>query len=129
MSIKTVSLETAKALKEAGFIFYKNTSFLWVDLKGLWVCWYWKEFDIHCHMELKDNSNYKIPEAYCAPTTDELLEELPFSVDGDKLRLIRGANTRVWHVWYGDPKAAFMHSSLPEALAQMWLWLHKENLL
>lgn len=142
MPIKTVSIETAKLLKENGF--RQDTDYAYNDVELLEVrgnpyCEYFDRY--YC-------SWYKIKnglQCYSAPTTDELLEELPYLIkffDGDigatlSINLDENPTTsnRQWFCYYAKH---FNHVSichcelnelLPEALALMWLHLRKEGLI
>lgn len=138
--MKTVRLQTAKLLKEAGFP--QNTT------------WYWHFNEVYGgnHINLHNDGNN-----CAAPTTDELLEELPDTLNYNKRKLrlhitrgIMGKDHndkiigRAFQVFYGinawnELTAVgykrpwidkyFICESLPEALAQMYLWLKKEGLI
>lgn len=134
--IKTVGLETAKALKEIGF--NKDTYF-------------WHIVPCQSHgmipwgvIEDKVRAEEWNPEyTYAAPTTDELLEELPYSIirDGESYFLEVHKYDSYYRVFYrkyeqihaGEYRfrnlAEPTNNSLPEALAAMWLWLNKQDLL
>lgn len=122
--IKTVSLETAKLLKENGF--RQDTHFFWANPHNKYSLW--TKTDVyswgyeHTIQDWIDESN---PVLYAAPTTDELLEKLP-----PDLMIREAFNLRyeVGHVNINDGKL-FGHEYLPEALAQMWLYHKKEGLL
>lgn len=133
MAVKTVSLETAKALKDAGF--RQDTYFYWnhvmVNNRGK------LEWQLD-YRKIGDRNN--IP----APTTDKLLEELPcqFKYGGAWFDLQITKWPKEYKVQYvefyfnddnlleiSDSLCEFKVESLPEALAQMWLWLKKEGLL
>ena len=110
--IKTVSLETAKLLMDAGFP--QNT----------------------CQMRNMLLLQSDIQYYQCAlPTTDELLEELPYRIVGEHyiLELVIFKNSGDYTIGYkGKPdtsNAWVENESLPEALANMWLRLKKEGLL
>jgi hypothetical protein len=110
MSIKTVSLETSKLLKEAGFPQDSHHSWEIIapHLKG--KCVFITE---RPHI---DN------EQYSAPTTDELLAELPWELNGDCLVVEKGSLG--WLVKYGKEFQLYdSEKSLPDVLAQMWLLL------
>jgi hypothetical protein len=138
--IKTVSLETAKALKEAGF--NKNTAFYWKPVRGASRTLPLPIF----RWELENYTNCDA-EDYAAPTTDELLEALPKvrslktdNVEGDggcldynlQIKFRREGD----YIYVGYVSGSGIRSggeqenkSLVEALAQMWLWLRKEGLI
>lgn len=144
----TVSLQTAKLLKDEGFPqgsecmwaeFYNTSSncpnVLLSSLLGV------EELE-----DFKERNYLKDLKFYSAPTTDELLAELPVSI-GDKnwfqiTRSFNGYKEVVQSVAYvywlpentiGQIFLKDVHKitndSLPEALAQMWLYLKKEGLL
>ena len=118
--IKTTSLETSKLLKSAG----------WTKVcheKEIWDEW---------------GIIYK-------PNTDELLEELPKLIKKDcgyerknkeepqivdwyfEIKFREGKWEVGYHWYYYEYMDGFTqkNESLPEALAQMWLWHKKENLI
>lgn len=115
MAINTVSLQTAKALKTAGF--NQNSDFAY-------SC---NHFDEAMAINKGDAYSVHYKPSYrrdfAAPTTDELLEELIAGIQITKhaklYRVVKGGRSS-----YG-----FTNESLPEALAEMWMWLKKEGLL
>lgn len=126
--IKITSLETSKLLKGAAFR---------QDTYWQWSC------NIKCENNVLNAGRF-IHENFiniAAPTTDELLEELPIRIkffDGDigaSLSITLHDDGIKYFVYYAKniSHVAICHSelseSLPEALAQMWLWLKKEGLL
>lgn len=135
MAIKTTSLETSKALKEAGFrqdadyIFRQHSTHKgYVFMSMEWV----KTNDLD--MEETD--------WHAAPTTDELLSELPKVIEKETnteagkrpwhLEIHHGLKWEVLYRWYyHEPMTHFVeeNESLPEALAQMYLFLRKEGLI
>lgn len=125
--IKTTSLETSKLLKENGFRqdshFFYSVNPRPKEQRTI------SELDsfLHCI-----TNNMKIPcddLYFSAPTTDELLEELPCLIndksDGCRLNIDK-VITR-YQVRYGN-YVEFRDKELPEALAKMWLYLKKEGL-
>ena len=127
MPLKPVSLQTAKMLKESGF--RQDSPFNWVEYSSEFmpkVCF--AEYGIDNIRHIKICS---------APTTDELLEEIPYALrydDADYWFQIQKLKHESYDVRYSDwqhmkVKKMFQDESLPEALAQMWLYLKKENLL
>jgi hypothetical protein len=120
--IKTVSLETAKALRNAGF---------------RQDCWYfWGENDNgFCLHPATDEPYALVGKWFAAPTTDELLEELPkwfqWQNYAATLHIMVGTEFK-WLISYRSTKHvphSTLDKELSEALAQMWLWLKKEGLL
>lgn len=124
--INTVSLETAQLLKEAGF---KQETYF-----------HWDKSQAHPPTFLLE-TGYKGISDYAAPTTDELLEELPTQIvnkDGMaqwlKITPIGGDWMVVYDpvdegitknfIWCGQTKRL-----LCEALATMYIWLKKQGLL
>lgn len=133
--IRTVSLETAKLLKESGFI-KDNISHAW--------CMVTMNTSDEGHMVLLPTSPEievkGIPELatthyYDAPNTDELLEELPEYIIQRKwmLTIVKNDCGGYWVAYSNENgtgyQEAFINESLPECLAQMYLYLHKEGLL
>lgn len=132
----TVSLETAKKLKEAGFPQYGIIS-LW--RQGVPRMDKPSGYYELCHTGLMRG------EDIAAPTTDELLAALPAQIikEGQAygLEILKnyrpsplGDKYSVSYVYtYSDSYAAldnkFLMGDLPEALAECWLWLKKEGLL
>lgn len=126
---RTVSLETAKQLKEAGFS--QDSPFNWVEYSSEYMPKvFFSEYGLDTVRYIKICS---------APTTDELLEELPITIPYfDKQgNLGMCKHEKGYSVYYeveNDYEKSsifnvFVNESLPEALAQMWLWLKKEGLL
>ncbi len=137
--IKTTSLKTAKLLKEAGFTTNDgHTEMYWVNTctKGWCLC------PVNEEILATDGWLAEEPHnCFSAPTTDELLEELPKQIvnkDGMaqwlKIKPIGNDWMVVYDpvdegctdnfIWCGETKTL-----LCEALAKMWLWLKKEGLL
>lgn len=132
--ILTTSLETSKILKEAGINAFAQ--YKWCGLKTSkyilnqeipnteeikWFLIHESDPRFHAH------SKEWVPESYYAYSTDELLSELPKNLDGNKLRITFFTNGAC-EVWYAGIKPQ-VNDILPEALAQMWLWLKKEGLI
>lgn len=146
--IKIVSIETAKLLKENGF--RQDSEITWVNRCERNTGGYsmmgreesitsWENVDWHTTSH-RDELYQK--EYFSAPTTDELLEELPeiitlkvkgfgSSVLETKCVLVMGKVIGKWKISYRNQIAHVReeNESLPESLAQMWLHLKKENLL
>lgn len=128
--IKTVSLETAKKLKEAGF------------RHGTYLCWTtWSEYasmgigtDLGPYYRMQGYQDF-ILDWVSAPTTDELLEELPYRITRENYiaELWIHKNSSDYVVCYtGQPHTDnkyFENESLPEALASMWIYLKQQDLL
>lgn len=118
--IKTVTLETAKALKEAGFP--QITDLFWTEMDG--------------SMHITEMRGI-IHDDYAAPTSEEILEELAsgIRIKAHHLYLQMGKMTdNLFTVSYRSMTDIEMDiqkdaESLPEALAAMWLYLKKEGLL
>ena len=82
-----------------------------------------------CHCELDEGEHY-------APLATELLEELPYRIElkGEWVFLeIAKDHKGEWGVYYtSTPKHAFLNfdnKSLPNALAECWIYLKKNNLI
>lgn len=127
--IKKVCLETAKALKNAGF-------------RQEGINSYWNNYenpDIESKVcsEGYPKSAWAVSETYAAPTSDEILEELPYSLrftESDYWLWVTKLKHGTYEVRYTDAfhrkvKRITQDESLPEALAQMWLFLRKEKLI
>lgn len=134
--IKTVSLEIAKALKDAGF--RQDTAFHWYG-GGAYrteLCYGMLKVG-GIAMEILDKDMFN----YAAPTTDELLDELPKEVNRESmcyhLRIAFGNDygNNVFYLGYEEDEEYYLdcplteNKSLSEALAQMYLWLKKEGLI
>lgn len=112
----TVSLETAKKLKEAGWT--KPTKLVWADSEewGIHVEWW----DGHA-----PNSMIRY-----APTADEMLADLPEIVDKDCYDAVLevskiNSKYRVGYYSYGHHRYYNPYKdneSLAEAVAELWLW-------
>ena len=114
--IKTATLQTAKLLKESGFkqdtyfVHYLNkhedTAINTVSDRIFYPSEYWDEFP--------------------SPTTDELLEELPYAININKGPFEYRVS---YHIVARVDNISFLDKSLSEALAKMYLWLKKEKLI
>lgn len=138
--IKTVSLDTAKKLKEVGF--KQNSALYWFafghgvrewqitdrildnkSIKG------WRNFE----------NNNRETVMYAAPTSDEILEELPCNIKKERriywLKIKKDKEGfLIYYVDdYGgdemDELAVFQEVILCESLAAMWLYLKQQGLL
>jgi hypothetical protein len=121
----TTSLELSKRLKESGFP--QDSLFAWY-----WCCDYRKYFvaNTKTFIGLGDK-------IYSAPTTDELLEQLPEFIDYsreplDKYKYIsldiqkysvKGDKYLISYVddYYISKQFEIHHDKLPDALAEMWI--------
>lgn len=103
--IKTVSLETAKALKDAGF--KQETQFTY-------------SFDEGYSLGITGVSLFGQP-TYASPTIDEILEELPFFYHQSKFLTIRKLHDHysVGYMMDEDWRECQEDASLPEALAKL----------
>jgi len=126
--IKTVSLKTAKLLKEAGFP-QETALFYRVDEFG-------NVFERNANEDpLKMQKVLGTNIYYAKPTIDELLEELPESLIQDgylaMMKIIRTPSKEYFVTYQSsrEDRGTVENESLPEALAQMWLWLKKEKLI
>lgn len=124
--MRTVSLKTARKLKDAGFeqssakIYYH-----WVQFKKEYTEPNYKTKPWHkpCLWPNASEPDHVIASA---PSTDELLEELPWRIKSDQLGIDKGpAHYDIYYgkQWYAE------HEALPEALAEMWLSLKSKGLL
>jgi hypothetical protein len=110
-----VSLETAKALKAAG---WTEDTCLAYGKNGYMLE---PPFGWSADMDL----------AFPAPTAEEVLRELPEKIDLKEWRrdlqfLFIAPEKGKWEVSYGEFKK-FRDKSLSEAAAQMWLWCVSEG--
>lgn len=133
--IKTTSLETSKLLKDNGFPQDKPEKH-WVDINFSGARGPLKPYAmpfLHGDKPWDKESLYSKHYLAAAPTTDELLEELPYYVinkNGETGALVMGKPSNIFNVQY-RPKGSpvFKDQSLPEALSQCWLYLKREGLL
>jgi len=148
----TVSLEVAKRLKEAGWE-DEETQFWWVfpekkwsgDEDQKWQCVY----DGACNNAMDNNAGYtrpnepltysliqieggneysndiKILEKYAAPTAEEILRELPSSIQVYRTR----ARENGWTCAYAVQGILLKGKSGADVTANMWLHLKANNLL
>lgn len=126
--ISTTTLETSKLLRDAGFKQF-GIGFAWAKVYRAtgWID------------EIVKNNFQADIEFIAAPTSDELLEELPASIERDKctctITITKWNRENQWRIaycggeWEDEDKVSFQADTLPEALAAMWLWLKKEGLL
>lgn len=128
--MKTVSLETAKQLKEVGFP--QETEF------------YWRVPDDEEKSTVESREKmkkfYYIFPTYASPTADEILEELPQTIkyNGKTYHLFisMGLDRQYFVVYaneldyeYNAPFPIKMRHSLAEAVAEIYLYLKKEGLI
>lgn len=143
--IKTVSLETAQKLREAGYP-QKDSYFHWSNAgKESELIHAPDGFDdarINDHFRPEDvlaNKEKHFYVYYSAPTSDEILDELPWQVESgiDRGRLVveKSFHTQKWKVTYVDMTTGgrFAQSnedeSIAESAAKMWLYLKAQGLL
>lgn len=131
MTNHVVSLDLAKQLKEAGYP--QGTEFYW-HRRGKDVsenpAYKSRVIDQRTLNTMSDQGSY-----VAAPLATELLEQLPPRIEGEDLEVYKGIGGPDYH--YYVQYAARRHNegvlqclgaeSLPDALAQMWLWLKKEG--
>lgn len=126
------SLELSKEIYKAGLI--SNSVFVWwytepmaTDVKyGL------REVDDKRCFTLRERKKGDLESgrAYPAYLTDELLNELPTDNDTkDLLTIHKHWQTQEFHVEYEDTGIFQRDKSLPNALAKMYIYLKKENLI
>lgn len=118
----TVSIETAKKLKEAGWT--KPTKLIYTN-------YYHGEPKDKMHLEFPAHTTD--PNKLSAPTTDEILADLPGDITPIKKQyeLAIFKNTKFYEAGYfiGEDvcyEISYNSSQLCEALADLWLWA-KEN--
>lgn len=131
--IKTVTLETAKALKEAGF--RQETDFYWSQLH------YSRPNELPKIVHESDCRHKEQRDLFSAPSSDEILELLPHTVTKpgySQLYLLTlwKENANEYHVAYSPlwelshfEAQTFSGDNPAEILAAMWLYLKKEGLL
>jgi hypothetical protein len=146
--IKTVTLETAKALKEAGYP--QNTQFVYSGFKqnypisigykgnGYIAVTQVDENRNDIGLNVLPDSEYEV--IIAAPTAEEILEQLPFfiktkenqiyylsikiTMKGDRKQYLVEYLGYVWGIKQDNGLEL-----LAEAAAKMWLYLKKEGLL
>jgi hypothetical protein len=122
--IATVTLETAKLLKESGF--RQDSEFHWVDLNFDGARGPLKPYRLFTGTDDIHDGKGLYKSLAAAPTTDELLAVLKENKI-DKF-LIRPCSK-----WYGIEADWYDYNesgeSLVELLAEFWICLAKENLL
>lgn len=111
-----VSLDMAKRIKEAGYP--QDSEKYWVDgcLIGA------DDFSFKVQYE-------SIFELYAAPSSGELLQQLPYKIPGSISSYLRVHKCRdMWIVTYDDiPIYDAQYNSLTNACGEMLLWLKKEG--
>ena len=117
MKTLCVSLDTAKALKAAGWT--KPTHFQWlIKNNGSQPD---QIVDFHTDHHSENHYTY-----FPCPTAEEVLRELPEKIDLNEWRrdlqfIFISPEKGKWEVSYGQFKK-FKNKSLSEAAAQIWLW-------
>ncbi len=122
----TVSLEWAKKLKEAGWPQGKGYFYRVVD-----KTWYQEECEPRRRWVAKGYQFYSLP------TAEEILRELPQTMDGYRLTIYPIWDVGAWCVTYLAPdhtphealEIDYVDKSLANAAAEMWIYLKKNNLL
>lgn len=129
--LKTVSLETSKLLKEAGYP--QQSYFHWRKAGNL-------GWQVEMHL------GTMMPGQFAAPTAEEILERLPTEINipfknGKKrndnhiltMRKVNYPNLNGYRVRYWYPNSReeinFYDKSLAEAVGKLYLYLAKEGLL
>jgi hypothetical protein len=123
----SVSLETAKKLKEAGW--NKPTALVYTN-------YYHGEPTEKMHLEFPVHTTD--PNKLYAPTTDEILADLPKTINGYAnsdnknvsyiVAVFKGEDTYfAGYFFYGIELIVFKNKSLVEALAELWLWAKEKG--
>lgn len=122
--LKTVSLETAKKLKEVGF---PQETFL------VWQRQYLSRpvytLELRSKMEESDKKFNTSGLREAAPIAEEILERLPREIGSNSLVINRMDD---WEIGYDDRDSALVYEygkTLVEAAAKMYLWLAENQLL
>jgi len=118
-----VNLELAKKLKENEF--YQNTLYYLDDEDNLIN----KNFVITSPKIIEENNQLKKANYYSAPTSDELLKELPYKIK-DYYLVIAKCNKGYWVKYWNFGEIEIKHiqgNNLANCLAKMWLYLKKEG--
>lgn len=121
--MKTVSLELAKQLKEAGFP--QETDFFYTRYGG-------DKWGVNLNLGIAKEFGI------AAPTADDLLDSLPANTD-ITLSIKKGSKQYHVNYWWGTPNPLRKgsvtdywqtHGDNPaDALAEMWIYLKKHNLM
>ena len=121
----TATIETAIKLKAAGWT--KPTELVYTN-------YYHGEPTEKMHIEFPEHTTD--PDKLSAPTTDEILADLPKTINGyanndnKNVSYIVGVFMRedtyfAGYIFYGINLIEFKNKSLVEALAELWLWAKK----
>ena len=122
---KVVSRELATELKEAGFeqdsVFWSfcGEDTIYIKIGNILI----KKNDIG---KMRSFSLYK-DKIIARPLPCEIMERLPLETHGDKIRITRFLNGDYVGSFGLPPR--FQDEKFADALAKMWLYLKKENLL
>lgn len=121
-----LSLETSQLLKECGFP--QDSYFQWIFIHSAVNPEYnhWELLDKEHVLYIKDADIQ-----YACPTSDEILELLPNEL-GEFYLSITKMNKGTYSVGYyfeNSTKQDFGNKSLPEAIAQMYIFLRREKLI
>ena len=127
-----VSLELAKQIQEAGF--KKETEFWWTQHKEQEQNPNYRDCAMVCDKGTLEMYPSEFWNLYPAPLATEILEELPFrlrEVDDDYWLWVTKLKHGGYEVRYRNSNHSrtlkiVQDDSLPNALAKMWLYLHKE---
>lgn len=134
--MRTVSLELARQLKEAGYpqeeqLFYWTNSFNHTQY-GLTHAVAIGSDGFNCYPEW-ELSDVMVTEGFASPTADEILDQLPEIINGYKaIEIGKYADKYVIRYQLIDNSLLgirFDDEFLVDAAAQCWLYLKKENLL
>lgn len=129
--MKTVSLESAKQLKEKGYP--QQSSYFWwtsaLRTNGKEEFYLPNDFIV----DIGELNEFDYRKDYAAPTVDEVLDLLPERIEGYKT-LGMGKVMGEWVIGYqkiGNELQAIrtVDKSLADAAAKMWLYLKENNLL
>ena len=125
-----VDLEIAKELKENGFS--QGENFYWIIEQNkpfLWLCDYYIEMD----GEFGLFGEWNKLETYYAPTSDEILKELPNFITIENYVCILHINRALggtFYVYYGGVtkiSPVFKDKKLSNILSELWIWGRKEG--
>ena len=111
-----VDLEIAKELEESGFP--QETYFWWNECFITKISTY----------EIHSQKGYLEGKHLSAPTSDEILKELPITINKVKNLTIHKGNTEYYVNYQEYNKHPIIYDKiLSNALAKMWLYLKKEG--
>jgi len=132
----TVSLETAKSLRDAGWK-QDNADFDWVISSQSYGGESYGEEVLRARKISSGRPRKHSTLPTSAPTAEQILRELPQTMDGYRLTIYPIWDVGAWCVTYLAPdhtphealEIDYVDKSLANAAAEMWIYLKENNLL